>query len=72
MGNIFGMKKESIANETEDILAKVKMTEWADKRLGTFSKGMRQRICLGLSLMNSPEVIILDEPTSGLDPRGMA
>ena len=72
MGNIFGMKKESIANETEGILAKVKMTEWADKRLGTFSKGMRQRICLGLSLMNSPEVIILDEPTSGLDPRGMA
>ena len=72
MGNIFGMKKESIANETEDILAKVKMTEWADKRLGTFSKGMRQRISLGLSLMNSPEVIILDEPTSGLDPRGMA
>lgn len=72
MGNIFGMSKESIAAETEEILEKVKMTQWADKRLGTFSKGMRQRISLGLSLMNSPEVIILDEPTSGLDPRGMS
>ena len=72
MGNIFGMSKERIATETDEILQKVKMTEWADKRLGTFSKGMRQRISLGLSLMNSPEVIILDEPTSGLDPRGMS
>ncbi len=72
MGNIFGMSKERIAAETDQILEKVKMAEWADKRLGTFSKGMRQRISLGLSLMNSPEVIILDEPTSGLDPRGMA
>ena len=72
MGNIFGMSKESIAAETDEILEKVKMTQWADKRLGTFSKGMRQRISLGLSLMNSPEVIILDEPTSGLDPRGMS
>ena len=72
MGNIFGMSRERIATETEEILEKVKMTEWADKRLGTFSKGMRQRISLGLSLMNSPEVIILDEPTSGLDPRGMS
>ena len=72
MGNIFGMSRERITTETEEILEKVKMTEWADKRLGTFSKGMRQRISLGLSLMNSPEVIILDEPTSGLDPRGMS
>ena len=72
MGNIFGMNRESIAAETDEILQKVKMTQWADKRLGTFSKGMRQRISLGLSLMNSPEIIILDEPTSGLDPRGMS
>lgn len=48
------------------------MTDWGDKRLGTFSKGMRQRIALGQALMNDPNIIILDEPTSGLDPRGMA
>lgn len=72
VGQIFGMSKESIASETGEILGKVKMTDWADKRLGTFSKGMRQRIALGLSLLNDPSIIILDEPTSGLDPRGMA
>lgn len=72
LGKIVGMSKESIAAETEDILEKVKMVEWADKKLGTFSKGMRQRIALGQSLLNNPNIIILDEPTSGLDPRGMA
>ncbi|MCL2032874.1 MAG: ABC transporter ATP-binding protein [Methanomassiliicoccaceae archaeon] len=71
-GEIFGMSRESISAQTEEILSDVKMTEWADKRLGTFSKGMKQRIALGISLMNDPSVIILDEPTSGLDPRGVA
>ena len=72
VGELFGMSKESISAETADILAKVKMDEWCDKKIGTFSKGMKQRVTLGLSLLNSPSVIILDEPTSGLDPRGMA
>ncbi|MCQ2078584.1 MAG: ABC transporter ATP-binding protein [archaeon] len=72
IGEIIGMGKESIAAQTDAILEKVKMTEWADAKLGTFSKGMRQRISLGLALIDDPNVIILDEPTSGLDPRGMA
>lgn len=72
VGELIGMNKESIKTETEEILKKVKMTDWGDKRLGTFSKGMRQRIALGQALMNDPNIIILDEPTSGLDPRGMA
>ncbi len=71
-GEIFGMTKETISAQTEDILSSVKMTEWTDKRIGTFSKGMKQRIALGISLLNDPSIIILDEPTSGLDPRGMA
>jgi ABC-2 type transport system ATP-binding protein len=72
IGELFGMTSESISSETDEILDKVKMTEWGDKKLSTFSKGMRQRIALGLSLLNEPSIIILDEPTSGLDPRGMA
>ncbi len=72
VGELIGMKKEQISAETEDILERVKMTDWGDKRLGTFSKGMRQRIALGQALLNDPSIIILDEPTSGLDPRGMA
>ena len=72
IGGIYGMNKESIAAQTDEILADVKMTEWADKKISTFSKGMKQRVSLGLSLLNDPSIIILDEPTSGLDPRGMA
>lgn len=72
IGKLIGMTSESIDAETSEILEKVKMTEWADKKLGTFSKGMRQRIALGQALLNRPSIIILDEPTSGLDPRGMA
>ncbi len=71
IGEILGMTRESIASETSAILEKVKMSDWADKRIGTFSKGMRQRIALGLALLDSPDVVILDEPTSGLDPRGV-
>ena len=72
VGELLEMKHEAIVSETEEILERVKMTEWGDKKLGSFSKGMRQRIALGQALMDHPEVIILDEPTSGLDPRGMA
>ena len=67
IGSIFGMRKETISAETSEILADMSMSEWADKKIGTFSKGMKQRIAL-----NEPTAIILDEPTSGLDPRGMA
>lgn len=72
IGEVLGMASEPLKTQTSEILEKMKMTEWEDKRIGTFSKGMRQRICLGLSLLNDPSVIILDEPTSGLDPRGTA
>jgi len=72
VGQIIGMSSEAIKSETDRILEKVKMIEWEDKRLGTFSKGMRQRIAIGQALMSGPNVIILDEPTSGLDPRGQA
>ncbi|AIZ56687.1 trehalose/maltose import ATP-binding protein MalK [Candidatus Methanoplasma termitum] len=71
LGKINGMTKESLSAKIPEILEKVKMEEWGDKRIGTFSKGMKQRIAIGQSLLTDPSVIIFDEPTSGLDPRGM-
>src|SRR5579864_4801543 len=55
----------------EEALNEVHMEEWAGKRVGKFSKGMKQRIDIASTLLNEPEIILLDEPTSGLDPRGM-
>jgi ABC-2 type transport system ATP-binding protein len=48
----------------------VGMAAWADRRVGTYSKGMQQRTGLAAALVNDPELVILDEPTDGVDPVG--
>lgn len=52
------------------LLEMVGMTKKADQKLGSYSKGMAQRIALAQALINDPELVILDEPMSGLDPIG--
>jgi len=52
----------------DELLASVGMNEFADRRVGTFSKGMVQLVGFAQSLIGRPEVLILDEPTTGLDP----
>lgn len=55
----------------DGVLARVGLTEAADKRVKAYSQGMRQRLGLALSLLGTPELLVLDEPTNGLDPSGM-
>ncbi len=71
LGELRGMSAEDIRSRSAEVLDVVKMSEWADKRIGKFSKGMKQRIAIAQAILHEPSVIILDEPTSGLDPRGM-
>ncbi|MEJ2271868.1 MAG: ABC transporter ATP-binding protein, partial [Candidatus Bathyarchaeota archaeon] len=58
--------------QIEMAVDEVRMSEWIDKRVGKFSKGMKQRICVASAILSDPTVILLDEPTTGLDPRGMS
>jgi len=56
----------------EKAVSEVRMEEWIDKRVGKFSKGMKQRVCIASALLSNPSILLLDEPTIGLDPRGMS
>ncbi|HEX6517331.1 MAG TPA: ATP-binding cassette domain-containing protein, partial [Nocardioidaceae bacterium] len=53
------------------MLAQVGLSEVADKRVGGFSLGMRQRLGLAAAMLGDPSVLILDEPANGLDPAGI-
>jgi ABC-2 type transport system ATP-binding protein len=52
----------------EDLLCRFGLTEAADRRVSTYSGGMRRRLDIAMSLVGTPQIIFLDEPTTGLDP----
>ena len=58
-------------SRVDEILELVNLTDAADRRVGQFSLGMRQRLGLGTALLCKPEILILDEPANGLDPEGV-
>jgi ABC-2 type transport system ATP-binding protein len=55
----------------DEVLELVDLTKAADRRVGEFSLGMRQRLGLATALLCDPEIVILDEPANGLDPEGV-
>lgn len=69
MAALKGIAKKNMADEIARVLSWVNMTEAADRAIGTYSGGMKQRILIAQAILGNPRLIVLDEPTAGLDPK---
>jgi len=70
VGRVFGLSTSERAARVKELLEQVGLAEVGKRRIGGFSRGMRQRLGLAQALVNRPEVLFLDEAVSGLDPAG--
>ncbi|HYD84780.1 MAG TPA: ABC transporter ATP-binding protein, partial [Opitutus sp.] len=68
---VSGPESASSAQSVAQALERVDLIDAADRKVGTFSKGMLQRVSLAQALVHDPEVLILDEPVAGVDPLGI-
>jgi ABC-2 type transport system ATP-binding protein len=67
-GRLYGLRREEPADRAAELLELVGLTQAADRRVKTYSGGMKRRLDLASALVHHPRVLFLDEPTAGLDP----
>lgn len=68
MGVLKGVSKSRLKSRIDEVLEFVNLSDAANKKVKTFSGGMKRRIGIAQAIINEPEILILDEPTAGLDP----
>lgn len=64
-----GLNRKTAQRKSAELLNAVNLEEAADKKIRTYSGGMKQRLGIAQALLNDPKIIVLDEPTAGLDPK---
>ena len=69
MAAVKGLDKRVAKTRTQDLLHMVNLDDVADKKIKSYSGGMKQRVLLAQALLGDPKILILDEPTAGLDPK---
>jgi ABC-2 type transport system ATP-binding protein len=71
-GRLYGMDKTTARSRAAEVLVALDLEAAADRRIGTYSGGMKRRLDIGLGIIHRPAVLFLDEPTTGLDPQARA
>jgi len=66
-GQLWGLDKKTIRKRTEEIFVLLELENVGEHPVGTFSKGMKQKVCLARTFVHNPAVLLLDEPSNGLD-----
>lgn len=70
-GGLYGLSGEALEARVGALLERVELVDAADRRVNTYSRGMRQRLSIARAILQSPSVLLLDEPYTGLDSAGM-
>ena len=68
IASLKGLSKKQASKKIDEVLSLVNLENDCDRKLGTYSGGMKQRILIAQALLNDPKIILLDEPTAGVDP----
>jgi ABC-2 type transport system ATP-binding protein len=68
-GRLYHLSRRAARRRADELLERFGLADWAGRRAGTYSGGLRRRLDLAASLLVAPPVLLMDEPTTGLDPR---